>query len=127
MTSVPLAATIVTPVDTGPDGACLLTALDQQITCLTEGELVRFEVCVPAGTSTVDLRTRPSADGTWSDAPADVVLLPGGGCAADAQRADVALAAATFTPTESRWRLVGRDSSGEKLWKSKVRPAALAQ
>lgn len=122
VTSVPLAATIVTPVVTGPDGACLLSVLDQQVTCRTEGDLVRFELCVPGETSTVDVRTRLSADDEWADVVADVVLLPGDDCAADGVRADVALAAATFTVNESRWRLVGRDVSGDKLWKSKLRP-----
>ena len=122
VTSVPLAATIAAPVVTGPDGACLLRTLDQEVTCVTEGELVRFEVCVPAGTSTIDLRTRSSADEEWTDVAADVVLLPGDGCAADDLRADVALAATAFTVTESRWRLVGRDVGEDRLWKSKVRP-----
>jgi hypothetical protein len=122
VTSVPLAATIVTPVVTGPDGACRLDVLDQQVTCLTEGQLVRFEVCVPSDTSSVDVRTRPSANAEWSDVAADVVLLPGGDCAAADVRADVALPAATFTVNESRWRLVGRDVSGDKLWKSQLRP-----
>ena len=122
VTSVPLAATIVAPGVTGPDGACLLSVLDQQVTCRTEGELVRFEVCVPAETSTVDVRTRSSADDEWADVLADVVLLPGDDCAADGVRADVALAAATFTVNESRWRLVGRDVGGDKLWKAKLRP-----
>lgn len=122
VTSVPLAATIVRPVVTGPDGACLLNALDQQAACRTEGELVRFEICVPADTSTVSVRTRSSADDEWADVAADVVLLPGGGCTADGLRADVALDATEFTVTESQWRLVGRDSSSDKLWKSKLRP-----
>lgn len=123
VTAVPLAATIVAPVVTGPDGACRLSALDQQVTCLTEGELVRFEVCVPDETSAVDVRTRPTKDDEWTDVAADVVLLPGDGCGAERLRADVAMAAETFTVTESRWRLVGRDSSGDKLWKSKLLPA----
>jgi hypothetical protein len=122
VTSVPLAATIVTPVVTSPDGACRLKVLDQQVTCLTEGELVRFEVCVPSGTSSVDVRTRPSAEAEWTDVAADIVLLPGGDCASDGVRADVALAADAFTVNESRWRLVGRDDSGDKLWKSRLRP-----
>lgn len=122
VTAVPLAATVVAPVVTGPDGTCLLSALDQQVTCLTEGELVRFEVCVPSETSAVGLRTRPSQDDAWTDVVADAVLLPGGGCSADGLRADVALTAATFTVNESRWRLVGRDSDGDKLWTSKLRP-----
>lgn len=122
VTSVPLAATIVAPVVTGPDGACLLNALDQQATCRTEGELVRFELCVPAETSSVIIRTRSSADDEWTDVDADVVLLSGSGCAGDGRRADVALAATDFTITESRWRLVGRDSNEAKLWKSKLRP-----
>jgi hypothetical protein len=124
VTSVPLAATIVAPVVTGPDGACLLRALDQDVACVNEGELVRFEVCVPSGTSAVDLRTRPSTDEAWADVSADIVLLPGGPCAADGLRADVALAATAFTVTESRWRLVGRDDSGDKLWKSRLSPAS---
>ena len=123
VTAVPLAATIVAPVVTGPDGTCRLSAIDQQVTCLTEGELVRFEVCVPAETSGVDVRTRPTKDEKWTDVAADVVLLPGDGCAADRLRADVALTAETFTVTESRWRLVGRDASGDKLWASKLLPA----
>ncbi len=123
VTSVPLAATIATPVVTGPDGACELSTLDQQATCLTEGALVRFEVCVPADTATVVVRTRSSADDEWADVAADVVLLPGGGCADDGVRADVALAAAAFTVAETNWRLVGRDGSGDKLWKSKLQPA----
>jgi hypothetical protein len=122
VTAVPLAATIVAPVVTGPDGTCRLSALDQQVTCLTEGELVRFEVCVPAETSRVDVRTRPTKDDKWTDMVADVVLLRGDGCAADLLRADVALTAETFTVNDSRWRLVGRDSSGDKLWKSKLLP-----
>lgn len=122
VTSVPLAATIVTPVVTGPDGACLLRTLDQQVTCRTEGDLVRFEVCVPAETSSIVVRTRSSTDDEWTDVDADVVLLPGDDCAADDVRADVALASTAFTVTESKWRLTGQDSSGDKLWKSKVRP-----
>lgn len=123
VTSVPLAATIVMPVVTGPDGACALSTLDQEATCLTEGDLVRFELCVPAETSTVVVRTRPSADDEWTDVAADVVLLPGGDCSADGVRADIALAAEAFTVTETDWRLVGRDGGGDKLWKSKLRPA----
>jgi hypothetical protein len=122
VTSVPLAATIVGPVVTGPDGACVLRILDQEVTCVTEGELVRFEVCVPAATSMIDLRARPSADEEWADVAADIVLLSGGTCAGDGLRADVALAAETFTVYESSWRLVGRDGDGDRLWKSKVRP-----
>ena len=127
VTSVPLAATIVTPVVTGPDGGCTLATLDQEATCRTEGDLVRFEVCVPAETSAVVVRTRPSADDEWADVAADVVLLSGGDCAADGIRADIALAAEAFTVSETDWRLVGRDSNGDKLWKSKVRPAAAAE
>lgn len=122
VTAVPLAATVVAPVVTGPDGACRLSVLDQQVTCLTQGELVRFEVCVPGETSAVDVRTRPTKDDEWTDVAADVVILPGDGCAADGLRADVALTAEAFTVNESRWRLVGRDSSGDKLWKSKLLP-----
>jgi hypothetical protein len=121
VTSVPLAATVVSPVVTDPDGTCLLSTLDQQVTCATEGELVRFEICVPAESSTVVVRTRSSTDDEWTDVAADVVLLPGDGCAADDVRADVALAATAFAVAESTWRLVGRDDSGDKLWKSKLR------
>lgn len=123
VTSVPLAATVVGPVTTGPDGTCLLDVLDQETACSAEGELVRFEVCVPAGTATVVVRTRSTPDDEWADVSSDVVLLPGDGCASDGQRADVALAAAGFDVTQSKWRLVGRDTSGDKLWKSKLRPA----
>jgi hypothetical protein len=123
VTSVPLAATIATPLVTGPDGACELRTLDQRATCRTEGELVRFEVCAPTDTATVVLRTRLSADGEWADVAADVVLLPGGDCANDGVRADVAVAAAAFTVADTDWRLVGRDDSGDRLWKSRLRPA----
>lgn len=122
VTSVPLAATVAAPIVTGPDGGCVLDTLDQQVTCLTEGEFVRFEICVPADTSTVDVRTRPSADVEWTDVSANVVLLPGGGCAADGLRADIALSAEDFTVNEARYRLVGRDSGGDRLWKSKLLP-----
>jgi hypothetical protein len=127
VTSVPLAATVVSPAATGADSPCLLNVLDQEAACRTEGDLVRFEVCVAAETSTVEIRTRPSADDKWADVSSDVVFLPGDGCAAGGQRADVALAAASFDVTESKWRLVGRDSTGDKLWKSKLRPAAAGE
>ena len=123
VTSVPLAATVVSPVVTGPDGECLLDVLDQQATCRAEGDLVRFEVCVPADTAAVEVRTRGTKEDPWTDVSSDVVLIPGSGCAADGQRADIALAAAAFDVAESKWRVVGRDSSGDKLWKSKLRPA----
>jgi hypothetical protein len=123
VTSVPLAATVARPVVTGPGGECLLDVLDQQAACSAEGDLVRFEVCVPAETAAVELRTRETKDDPWTDVSSDVVLIPGSGCAADGQRADVALAAAVFDVAESKWRLVGRDTSGDKLWKSKLRPA----
>jgi hypothetical protein len=123
VTSVPLAATVANPVVTGPDGTCVLDVLDQQATCRTEGDLVRFEVCVPAQTAAVELRTRSTKKDPWTDVSSDIVLIPGSGCAADGQRADVALAAAVFDVTESKWRLVGRGTGGDKLWKSKLRPA----
>lgn len=122
VTSVPLAATVVSPVVTGPDGECLLDVLDQQAVCRAEGDLVRFEVCVPADTAAVELRTRGTKKDPWTDVSSDVVLIPGSGCAADGQRADIALSAAGFDVAESKWRVVGRDGSGDKLWKSKLRP-----
>jgi hypothetical protein len=123
VTSVPLAATVASPVVTGPDGTCVLDVLDQQATCRAEGDLVRFEVCVPAETAAVEVRTRGTSADPWTDVSSDIVLIPGSGCAADGQRADVALAAAVFDVTESKWRLVGRDTGGDRLWKSKLRPA----
>jgi hypothetical protein len=124
LTSVPLAGTVASPVVTGPDGACLLDVLDQQATCRTEGDLLRFEVCVSSDTSSVEIGTRPAADDEWADVVSNVVLLPGDACAADGRRADVALVAATFSVTGSEWRLVGRDSSGDSLWTSMLLPAA---
>ena len=127
VTSVPLAATVADPVLTGPDGACLLTTLDQEVPCRLEADLVRFDVCVPADTSILELRTRESADAEWQDVAADVVLLQGGSCANGELRADVAVDAAAFTVSDSKWRLVGRDSGGDKLWKSKLEPAATSE
>jgi hypothetical protein len=123
VTSVPLAATVASPVVTGPDGTCVLDVLDQQATCRAEGDLVRFEVCVPAETAAVEVRTRGTSADPWADVSSDVVLIPGSDCAAEGQRADIALAAAVFDVTESKWRLVGRDTGGDRLWKSKLRPA----
>lgn len=34
----------------------------------------------------------------------------------------VAPDAVLCTVSESRWRLVGRDASGDRLWKSRLRP-----
>jgi hypothetical protein len=72
------------------------------------------------------VRTRSTPDDEWVDVPSDVVLIPGGSCASDGQRADVALTAAQFDLAEAKWRLVGRDGSGDKLWKSPLRAAGAA-
>jgi len=123
VTSVPLAATVTDPVSAGTDEACVLATLDQQVPCRAEGDLVRFEVCVPGDTGLLEVRGRQSKADEWEDVPADVVLLTGGGCASDAARADIAVTAATFASSDSKWRLVGRDDAGEKLWKSKITAA----
>lgn len=123
VTSVPLAATVTNPIVAGPDTVCILTTLDQQVTCRTEGDLVRFEVCVPGATELLVVRSRQSKDDVWEDVPADVVLLAGGSCASEDARADVAVKTVAFSVSDSNWRLVGRDDAGEKLWKSKLTAA----
>jgi hypothetical protein len=124
VTAVPLAATVADPLVSGTPGTCLLTAGEQQIDCRLEGDSVRFDVCVPATAADLQVRTRASAEDPWQDVPADVVLLSGGTCEAPELRADVAIEAAAFSVSDEKWRLVARDDAQDKVWSSKLRPAA---
>lgn len=118
--TAPLAATVTDPVTASPDGACVIQTRDQSIPCTVLGDTVSFEVCVPAATVALEVRTRPVPDAPWQDVSADITIGDQGTCSGSDVTAAVT-ADALGVASDAKWRLVGRDAAGERLWKSSLR------
>ena len=116
--SQPEAATVADPV-IAAESTCTIAIDGTTSPCtVTDGTLV-FQVCVPEDTATLEARSRESADADWVDVSTDVVLGTAEGCDPGFVTADVVVDAADAGTGDGSWKLVARDSAGDKVWKAK--------
>ncbi len=117
-TNVPLAATVVEPVVDQEE--CTARLLDQDVACAVDAEALAFTVCVPEATALMRARSRAADSDEWLTAASDVVLGGAGACAPGSVSAQVSIAAAAAGADGSTWRMVGRDTADQKIWKSRL-------
>lgn len=124
--SQPEAATVADPV-IAAQSECSITIDGTTSPCsVTDGQLV-FEVCVPQTTATLEARSRTSEDAGWIDVSTDVVLGTSAGCDDGFVTADVVVDAADAGAGDGSWKLVARDSAGDKVWKAKFETTQSAE
>ncbi len=113
----PLAGTVTDPVTDPADTGCAALVRDVQVPCALTDDRLEFTVCVPAATTVIRVGTRPNDNVTFDDASSDIALGGSAGCATGDIAADIAID--SYSPAAT-WRIVGRDASDTKIWKSRV-------
>jgi len=119
--AAPLAATLADPVSASSSETCRITTRNQSIPCVSDGTAITFIVCVPDETALLEVQYRPTPDATWENASADVELTHNVSCGDTGLLASVSVAFAADPADIARWRLVGRDDAGDRVWKSPLR------
>lgn len=114
----PEAATIADPIAPGL-GDCTVSVLEQDAECTVDGDVLTFQICVAESTSAVQVRTRVDEASEWQDVSSTVTLGADDTCGTGEMTADVEVSAAAVA-ADAKYRLVGTDAVGGKLWKSKL-------
>ena len=113
----PLAGTVADPVTEPAGTGCVALVRDIQVACALTDDRLQFTVCVPAETTLIRVGTRPNDNVRFDDASSDIALGGSAGCPTGDITADVTIDA--YSPAAT-WRIVGRDASDTKIWKSRV-------
>ena len=113
----PLAATVADPVQTPAASGCVVLVRDEEVACTANDDGLQFTVCVPEATSLIRVGSRPNDRVSFGDASSTIALGGASTCPAGEIAADVAID--SYSPVAT-WRIVGRDASDQKIWKSRV-------
>lgn len=116
--SQPEAATIADPALTS-ETACSISIAGTPGPCTIADGRLAFETCVPGETVTLEVRSRPGKKADWVDVSTDAQLGAPDGCETGFVTAAVVIDAADAGTGDGTWKLVARDSAGDKVWKAK--------